>query len=85
MFYIYILKSQKDKRLYVGYTNDLRRRYQQHQLGNVKSTASRRPLELIYYEAFKDEHNARQQELFYKTGQGRRVLKSRLESIESNN
>jgi putative endonuclease len=81
MFYVYILRSLKDNKFYIGYSIDLRKRFNQHNNGLVKSTIKRRPFELVYYEAFKYEKDARKQELFYKTGQGRRVLKSRLQSI----
>ena len=81
MFYIYILQSEKDKRFYVGYTADLRKRFAEHNSGKVESTRHRRPFELMYYEAFKYEADARAQELFYKTGQGRRILKARLKTV----
>ncbi|MFZ2521883.1 MAG: GIY-YIG nuclease family protein [Minisyncoccia bacterium] len=51
MFYVYILKSEKDNNLYTGYTNDLKRRLIEHNSGKSKSTKSRKPFELIYYEA----------------------------------
>ncbi|MFC1613310.1 GIY-YIG nuclease family protein [Patescibacteria group bacterium] len=79
MYYVYILYSKKDKKLYVGYTNDLRSRYIEHQKGLVKSTKHRRPLKLIYYEAYISESNARRRELFYKSGRGRETLKKILE------
>jgi putative endonuclease len=82
MFYIYILQSKKDKKLYTGFSKNLRERVQQHNKGRVKITKNRLPMELVYYEAFKDETAARRQELFYKTGQGRRILKKRLYFID---
>lgn len=81
MFYTYVLLSNKDKKFYVGYTDNLEERVQQHNSGYVPSTENRRPLELVYYEAFKYKEDATHQEQFYKTGQGRRVLKSRLHTI----
>jgi putative endonuclease len=62
MFYVYILKSIKDNKLYIGSTNDLRRRIADHAKGKVSSTQNRRPLELMYYEAYKIEHDARTRE-----------------------
>lgn len=62
MFYIYILRSQKDNKLYTGSTNDLKRRFREHNLGLVFSTKNRIPFELIYYEAYKSEHDARHRE-----------------------
>jgi len=62
MFYVYILKNKKDRNLYIGSTNDLRRRMREHNTGRVFSTKSRRPFELIYYEAYKAEKYARKRE-----------------------
>lgn len=59
MFYLYILKSKKDGQLYTGSTNDLRRRFKEHNDGKVFSTKARRPFELVYYEAYKSEKDAR--------------------------
>ena len=81
MFYAYVLKSLKDKKIYIGYTEDISERLSRHNNGMVPSTRSRTPFELIYYEAYKNESIARNQELFYKTGQGRRVLKNRIEKM----
>lgn len=82
MFYMYVLQSNKDKRLYVGFSADLKKRIEAHNLGKVEATKNRRPLELVYYEAFKNEKAAREQELFYKTGQGRRILNKRLSFLK---
>lgn len=62
MYYVYILKSHKDGNLYIGSTNDLRRRLDEHNNGLVFSTKARRPFELVYYEAYKSEHDARHRE-----------------------
>lgn len=78
MFYTYILKSEVDGKLYVGWTNDLKERFKKHQLGKVKSTKNRRPLQLVYYEAclLKEQAIAREKQL--KTGFGRKYLKNRI-------
>jgi putative endonuclease len=62
MFYVYILKSIKDHKLYIGSTNNLKRRLKEHNSGSVFSTKLRRPFELIYYEAYKAEKDARKRE-----------------------
>ena len=62
MFYVYILKSKKDNQLYIGYTNDLRRRIKEHEVGENQSTKSRRPLKLVYYEAYRSKDDARKRE-----------------------
>lgn len=58
MFYVYMLKSLKDRSLYIGFTPDLRMRMEKHNQGLVTSTKNLRPLELIYYEAYKHKHDA---------------------------
>ena len=74
MYDTYILKSQKDKKLYIGYTADLKNRFAQHQRGEVESTQYRRPLELIFYEVFKDKKDAQRREKYFKTEKGKSSL-----------
>jgi len=62
MFYVYIIKSKRDGNLYLGSTNDLRKRVKKHNEGLVFSTKSRKPFELVYYEAYKSEKDARKRE-----------------------
>lgn len=62
MFYTYVLLSKSDGKLYVGSTNNLKRRFAEHNAGDVESTKPRRPLKLIYYEAYLLEIDARNRE-----------------------
>ena len=78
MFFVYILHSQRDQGLYIGCTSDLKRRLFQHQLGEARATASRRPLRLIYYEAYILEEDAMGRERFLKSGSGRRFIDKQL-------
>ena len=80
MFYTYVLLSEKDKEFYVGFTNDLKRRLDEHQRGVVGSTAQRRPLKLVYYEACLNENDAIKREKYFKTGFGRRFLRNRMKT-----
>lgn len=82
MHYLYILKSLKDNNLYVGSTNDLRRRLTEHNSGKVQSTMSRRPFELKYYEAYTCENDARQRESSLKKN-GRTLAQLKLRISES--
>ncbi len=75
MFYVYILKSSVTKKLYKGSTQDLRKRFEEHNSGKVKSTKNGKPWSLIYYEAFISKTDARREELFLKTGKGRERIK----------
>ncbi len=76
--YVYVLRSRADGRLYVGLTGDLRARLNEHQAGRVPSTEARRPLELLYYEACRDRHDAAAREKYLKSAWGKRYLKQRL-------
>ncbi|MEX2514762.1 MAG: GIY-YIG nuclease family protein [Candidatus Paceibacterota bacterium] len=60
--YVYVLKSQKDKKLYIGVTEDLKRRFAEHQNGENRSTKHRRPFTLVYYEAFRAKVDAHERE-----------------------
>lgn len=75
MFYVYILRSLKDKKTYVGYTNNLEKRLVKHNSGQVISTKHRIPLELLFFEKFETSQEARKRELYWKSGGGRRKLK----------
>ncbi|MBU3978765.1 GIY-YIG nuclease family protein [Patescibacteria group bacterium] len=78
MYYVYILYSHKDKHLYTGYSSDLKIRIKQHINSEVPATKFRLPLELIYYEAYKDKRDATKREYFLKRGRGRELLKELL-------
>ena len=81
MFYTYILQSKKDNDLYTGFTKNLRKRFEQHQKGEVFSTKSRRPFKLIYYEACLSEYDALRREKSLKTFRGKMTLRRRLKSF----
>ncbi|MBI2612195.1 GIY-YIG nuclease family protein [Candidatus Kaiserbacteria bacterium] len=76
--YVYVLQSKRDRKRYIGYTTDLRSRYREHVDGAVPSTAPRRPLELIYYEACLARSDARRRERYLKSTNGRKFLSKRL-------
>ena len=80
MYYTYVLQSEKDGKLYVGFTEDLKQRFELHNKGRVDSTKDRRPLKLIYYEACTDREDATNREKHLKTHYGRMCLKKRLKS-----
>lgn len=78
MFYTYVLKSQIDGNLYIGWTDDLKARLETHNKGLVESTKNRIPFKLIYYEACMEKQSAIAREKKLKTGFGRAYLKRRL-------
>ena len=79
MYYTYVLKSLKNKRNYIGSTDDLKRRLKEHNSGiGGTYTKNNCPFQLIYYEAYIEKKDATASEKFYKTGYGREVLKGKL-------
>ena len=79
MHYIYILKSLKDRRHYIGCTSDLGKRLKSHNKGQVKSTTHRRPLKIIYKETVKTFAQAHKRELEIKKMKGGIQFKRLLE------
>ncbi len=73
-----MILSKKDGKWYTGSTNDLRKRFREHNDNRVSSTNGREPFELIYYEACINEQDARAREKYLKSGMGKRYLKNRL-------
>ena len=80
MYYIYILRSVKDRRHYIGCTGDINKRLKHHNNGEVKSTVYRRPLKLIYKETAKSFIEAHKRELEIKRMKGGVQFKKLLES-----
>jgi putative endonuclease len=78
MFFVYVLRSSRDRHLYTGYTGHLRQRFEEHSQGRVSATRDRRPLKLIYYEACLNVQDALHREKYLKTAYGKKFLKSRL-------
>ena len=80
MFYTYVLQSKHDGKFYVGFTKNLKLRFEQHNKGRVDSTKDRRPLKLIYYEACLDQDDATKREKYLKSYHGKMFLRKRLKS-----
>ena len=86
MYYTYVLfcKDNKRRDLYIGFTDDLKNRFKEHQAGEVKTTKSFDNIILAYYEACLNKTDARKRELQLKTGFGRGYLQRRLENYLKN-
>lgn len=78
MYYVYVLRSEKDDNFYVGYTSDLRSRLRLHGEGKIDATKVRRPLKLVYYEACLSQEDALHREKYLKSSYGKRYIKNRL-------
>ena len=72
---VYVLRSNKDHKLYIGFTTDLKERLTDHFHGEVASTAARRPLTLIYCEYHGSKQDALRREGYFKTTAGKKALK----------
>lgn len=77
-YYTYLIQSLKDNKWYTGITEDLRKRFKDHNSRKVFSTKGRGPFQLIYYESCLDKNDAFAREKFLKSGPGKRYLKNRL-------
>ena len=78
MYYVYVLFSNKDRKLYIGFTPNLKNRMKAHEGGFVKATKNRRPFTLIYHESYLEESDAKQREKYLKGGNGHKDLKIQL-------
>ena len=79
-FCVYILLSQKDFLLYIGYTSNLKRRLDEHNNGRNQSTAFMRPLICIFAEYFLFESDAERRESYFKTTMGKKAIRLMLTS-----
>ena len=77
MFYTYVIKSDRCDEVYVGSTSNLKRRLTEHNQGLNFSTKKYKPCHLIYYEACIEEQDAKRREYYFKTTQGKRMLRKR--------
>ena len=78
MYYVYILKSTRDNKLYTGFTSNLKRRIIEHNRGSsaTRSTKNRGPFDVVYTETVKTSKEAREREKFLKSGAGRAWFKT---------
>jgi len=78
MHCVYVLRSASDDGFYIGYSRNLRKRFQQHAQGDSFATSYRGPWKLIYYEAYLERDDALGRERYLKSGSGRKFLKKQL-------
>jgi putative endonuclease len=77
-YYVYILQSLKNNSLYVGYTSNLKKRLKEHNTGLSQATKPFRPWKLIFYEALLNRIDAKNREIYLKSGYGRKTIKAML-------
>jgi putative endonuclease len=73
-YWVYVLRSQKTNRRYVGHADNLEARINRHNSGLVFATAPHCPWKLVYSEELPTRSEAMVRERFYKTGRGRELL-----------
>jgi len=84
-YYVYVLKSVNYNRLYIGFAVDLNKRIKEHNCGLSFSTKPYLPWQIIFFEAYKNERDAKRREKYLKTSQGGRLLKRMLKEYFYNN
>lgn len=74
-YFVYVLFSLKDKKLYTGFSTNLEKRLSYHNQGLNPSTRNRRPLVIIFYEGYTNKYDALRREQYLKTSNGKRGIK----------
>ena len=80
IYFTYVLLSKKDGHFYTGFTENIKERLEEHNAGRVKSTASRIPLTLIYFEGCLNQKDASKREKYLKTTYGKRYIRNRIKN-----
>ena len=73
-YYVYVLYNKLKNFIYVGYSEDVKKRVKYHNSGFVKSTKAYMPLEIIHYAAYSNMKDAKRREEYLKTNRGRTTL-----------
>ena len=77
-FYVYVLRSLNYNFIYIGYTDNLKRRFEEHNNKQNISTKHYTPFEIIHYEAYRNKNDAKRREEYLKTNRGKTTLKTML-------
>lgn len=80
MYYVYVL-LMNNKKLYKGFSGNLKIRLNDHKKGLAKSTKDNGPLKLIHYEVYSLKSDAQRRERFLKTTEGRRLLRQQIRDV----
>jgi putative endonuclease len=83
MYYVYVLLSEKDTNFYIGFTENIDQRFDEHNAGKNVSTRSRRPFKLIYCEGHTSKFDALRREGYFKTSKGKTTLRQILKDALS--
>jgi len=75
--YVYVIRSEKDGRFYVGMSENIDRRLKEHNSGKTRSTQFYKPWELFFFEEFENRLTARKREKYLKSGYGKTWIKEK--------
>lgn len=85
MYFVYILQSEADHKLYVGMTSNLENRLAYHNAGKVRSTKHRTPFRILHSESYATQKEAREREVHLKSYSGSKekmsIVKSKLNGL----
>ncbi len=84
MYFVYILQSEKDKSLYVGATENIKKRLAEHNAGQARYSRTKRPYTLKWFCGFGDKHLALKFEKYLKQGSGFAFARKHLISLAKN-
>ena len=77
MFFVYVLRSCVNGNFYLGMTIDIQKRICQHNNGANRSTKAHRPWELFFTEEYQTRIEAREREVYLKSGIGKEFIKKK--------
>ncbi len=77
MYTVYVLKD-KDGKVYKGVTSNIERRLEEHRKGQTRTTSMMTDASLVYSEEYETFAEARKREVYFKSGAGRRLLKTKI-------
>ena len=83
MYFTYVLYSEKHNRFYIGMSADVEKRLTEHNAGKTKSTKGYMPWALLFIEEFKTRNEAREREVYLKSGAGREYVRSYFDKLQS--
>ncbi|MEA3493170.1 MAG: GIY-YIG nuclease family protein [Candidatus Margulisiibacteriota bacterium] len=76
MFYLYILRSKKSGKYYIGSTSNLDKRFKAHNAGKTRSTRGLTPLEIVHTESYSTNNDARKREAYIKGRKSRKYIET---------
>lgn len=82
MYFVYILQSKVDASFYIGYTENLERRVQQHNNGESAYTSRKMPWDVVYFEEFPEKSDAIKREKFLKAQKNKSFYQSLIDRLD---